>query len=349
MGIIYKITNNINGKIYIGQTRMSEPQRWQQHIWYAYNNPDGDCVLLCRAINKYGKENFSREILEEATDNFLNEREIYWIKTLNSTDRNVGYNIEIGGNGHCKITDEEITNAFEKYGSVVEASRHIDLSYSQISKRLQNLGYITTREIPIKQYTVDGKLIATYPTSAEASRQTGICASAMTSSDAITAGGYIWLRDKVGVSIEEYLEKLKLENKNLPGIEQYDFNGNFIQCFSSATEASNKLNINVSSIKAALNGKQTTAGGFLWRKKFNGLSYEEMFNKFLLSSSCCAVEEIDENGGVIHVFESSNKAEQFYGWGGNKVKPVCDGKRKSTNGKYFRYANPKKRELLNNK
>ena len=104
----------------------------------------------------------------------LNEREAYWIKFFNSTDREIGYNIEIGGEGHCKITDEEIITAFQQYGGVVEASRHIDLSYNQISKRLQSLGYITTREIPIKQYTVEGKFIAIYPTAAEASRQTGI-------------------------------------------------------------------------------------------------------------------------------------------------------------------------------
>lgn len=347
MGVIYKITNKINNKIYIGQTRLAEPQRWQQHLWYANNNPKGDCVLLCQAINKYGKENFSREVIENISNDLLNEREAYWIKFFNSTDKKIGYNIEIGGEGHCKITDEEIITAFQQYGGVVEASRHINLSYNQISKRLQSLGYITTREIPIKQYTVEGKFVAIYPTAAEASRQTGISASAITSSDVITAGGYIWLRDKIGVTIEAHLKKLKLENKQLRGIEQYDFNGNFIKYFSSAAEASKELGVNVSSIKAASNGRQATAGGFLWRKRFNGLSYEEMLNKFLLSPSCCAVEEINEQGEVIHLFESSNKAEQFYGWGGNMVKPVCDGKKKSTNGKYFRYANPKKRELLN--
>ena len=68
MGVIYKITNLINNKIYIGQTRMSEPQRWQSHIWHAYNDPENDCIYLCNAIKKYGRENFKREILEQTTD-----------------------------------------------------------------------------------------------------------------------------------------------------------------------------------------------------------------------------------------------------------------------------------------
>ena len=65
MGYIYKITNNINGKIYIGQTRVTEPQRWQQHVWHAYNDSYNDSLLLCQAIKKYGKENFTRAIVEE--------------------------------------------------------------------------------------------------------------------------------------------------------------------------------------------------------------------------------------------------------------------------------------------
>ena len=346
MGIIYKITNNINNKIYIGQTRLPEPRRWQQHVWHANNNPSTDCLLLCQAIQKYGKDNFTREIIEEVDEEQLNEREQYWIRVYNSTDKAIGYNLSLGGEGHSKFEDKEIVAAFEKYGSVIEVSRYLNLSREQVSRRLQGMGYITTREIPIKQYTPDGKLVAIYPTVAEASKQTGISASGISSTNALTAGGYIWLRDKPDNSIEQYLEKLRLENKNLPGIEQYDFNGELVGEFKTAAEAARALNINVSSIKAALLGKQKTAGGFLWRKKFNGLTYEEMYNNFLLSPSCCGVEEIDKDNNTIHQFSSSNEAEAYYGWGGNMVKPVCDGKKKSVNGKYFRYSNSRKRELL---
>lgn len=85
---IYKTTNIINGKIYIGQT--------------SKNNQDylGSGPIILKAIKKYGKENFKKEILEGCNSKEqTNLKEIYWIKFYNSTNRNVGYNISIGGNG----------------------------------------------------------------------------------------------------------------------------------------------------------------------------------------------------------------------------------------------------------
>jgi group I intron endonuclease len=91
--IIYKTTNEINEKIYIGQDR--------------YNNPlyIGSGSLLKRAIKKYGVENFKKEIIEFCSSfKELNEREIFWIKELNSTDPNIGYNIAKGGTGGDTIS-----------------------------------------------------------------------------------------------------------------------------------------------------------------------------------------------------------------------------------------------------
>ena len=84
--IIYKTTNLINGKIYIGQTRKTAPSYY------------GSGTVIRHAIKKYGKENFSREILEECcTEKELNEREIYWIDFYDSCNPDIGYNILIGG------------------------------------------------------------------------------------------------------------------------------------------------------------------------------------------------------------------------------------------------------------
>lgn len=65
---IYKITNQINGKIYIGQSCNIE-QRWNQHIATAKNdNHYGHCrTLLYPAMRKYGIENFTMEIIEECS------------------------------------------------------------------------------------------------------------------------------------------------------------------------------------------------------------------------------------------------------------------------------------------
>ena len=86
--VIYKITNIITGKIYIGKDSKNDSQYY------------GSGLLINRSIKKYGKKNFKKEILEycEAGDT-LNDREKYWIKFYNSTDRNIGYNLTDGGDG----------------------------------------------------------------------------------------------------------------------------------------------------------------------------------------------------------------------------------------------------------
>lgn len=85
---IYKTTNLLNGKIYIGQTSKNKPDYF------------GSGPIILKAIKKYGKENFVRTTLEECTTkDQLNIREKYWISLLNSTDRKTGYNISTGGNG----------------------------------------------------------------------------------------------------------------------------------------------------------------------------------------------------------------------------------------------------------
>ena len=146
MGVIYKITNKINGKFYIGKTILTEPQRWQQHLYYAQNNQgEKDCPYLCNAILKYGKENFIREIIEETDNSNLLEREKFWIKKLDATNPSIGYNISNGGDGNQKFEDEEILQYYNNSNqNLSEASRKFGISRAQLSKRLQVLGVITT-------------------------------------------------------------------------------------------------------------------------------------------------------------------------------------------------------------
>jgi group I intron endonuclease len=103
---IYKITNEINGKIYIGKNATSLP------------NYMGSGVILNEAKLKYGIENFSKEILEDGIQDIetLNRREVYWISFFNSQDRTIGYNITTGGDGNTGkwngdfLTDDHRTN-----------------------------------------------------------------------------------------------------------------------------------------------------------------------------------------------------------------------------------------------
>lgn len=97
--IIYKVTNKINNKVYIGQTTLSLDERRKYH--YKESRRKNDTTYFHNALNKYHYEDFVWEILEDNIDNIdtLNEKEIYYISKYNSTDRNVGYNLKAGGNG----------------------------------------------------------------------------------------------------------------------------------------------------------------------------------------------------------------------------------------------------------
>lgn len=80
--IIYKITNNTNGKSYIGQTSESLQRRFARHMGYQKDQND---TKFYRAVRKYGVENFSIEGIDCAkTQEELDEKEIYWIDRLDT-------------------------------------------------------------------------------------------------------------------------------------------------------------------------------------------------------------------------------------------------------------------------
>lgn len=96
--IIYKVTNIINNKIYIGQTIHELEIRKRQHenaFKYGAKN------AFAKAINKYGKENFRWEIIDKANSiDELNKKEEYYIKFYHSLTTENGYNIKYGGNNN---------------------------------------------------------------------------------------------------------------------------------------------------------------------------------------------------------------------------------------------------------
>ena len=93
-GTIYLVTNNLNGKQYVGQTIVA-------------GNKVGHGTLMTRAYRKHGKENFTYEAICSNIDNkaFLNFAERFWIKVFSSRVPN-GYNIDHGGSSKDKVSDE---------------------------------------------------------------------------------------------------------------------------------------------------------------------------------------------------------------------------------------------------
>ena len=99
--IIYRATNILNNKSYIGQTIYTLEYRRKQHersIRYKHTKNN----VFARALAKYGAENFVWEIIDTASTNIeLNKKEAYWIESLNTlAEGGWGYNIKKGGDNH---------------------------------------------------------------------------------------------------------------------------------------------------------------------------------------------------------------------------------------------------------
>jgi group I intron endonuclease len=114
--IIYKTTNLINGKIYIGQDANDNPKYL------------GSGTRLRYAFKKYGKTNFKKETLSLCySKKELDEQEIYWIKFFDSTNKAIGYNICHGGQGGMIRTDEE-KELMGTYDKISNAHKCVSLS-----------------------------------------------------------------------------------------------------------------------------------------------------------------------------------------------------------------------------
>ena len=98
---IYKITNQLNGKVYIGQSNDIQ-RRWKEHKRPSKFLPSK--TKLYEAFKEYGIENFSFEVLEECEEEQLNEKEKYYINKYNSIEN--GYNMSMKDNYISKLNKD---------------------------------------------------------------------------------------------------------------------------------------------------------------------------------------------------------------------------------------------------
>lgn len=120
--IVYKITNLINNKIYIGR------DKHERSTYY------GSGKLIIAAIKKYGKENFKKEIIDKAsTIEELNEKEIFWIEKLEARNLSIGYNLQKGGQGGDwnSLTEDQKNHIRKRAGETSKNRKH---SAEQIAK-----------------------------------------------------------------------------------------------------------------------------------------------------------------------------------------------------------------------
>ena len=222
MGYIYKITNDINDKVYVGQTQNSLNDRFSKHKYKAkecyfkqnYKQP------LYNAINKYGFEHFKIELIEECNNNDLSTREKYWINYYNSYEH--GYNATIGGEGVTQYNYEEIYHELlnhnlscaeiaDKFGCCLQTiynvahSYNINLYENHPNKNFHN-NYSISLQKPVEQYDKNNNYIQSFDSINAASRwvyENTNCPTLISAKNSIrrncnkpytnkSAYGYIW-------------------------------------------------------------------------------------------------------------------------------------------------------------
>lgn len=244
---VYKHTNLINGKSYIGQTRREDlTRRWCGGHGYKAS------PYFYSAIKKYGWKNFSHEILfTNLTHEQANEKEREMIAYYKSNDPKYGYNIQEGGSENYTISEE----GKQKLHDTFFGDR------SPVAKT-------------VMVYNIDGKFIASFGTVTDTANFIGCTVgsvSAVCSGDKGTIKGYrCFFKKDIGETTrlpKEILYPVCSMKKKFKTVSQYDLSGNYVQTFCSVKDASHITGVRRTEISSALSEghRRLTAGGFQWR------------------------------------------------------------------------------------
>ena len=246
-GVIYKITNKINNKVYIGQTSRKNGFKdryrskgvgiervYNRHKILKDNGYDYN-IHLFEAIEKYGFENFDvTEIFDVAfSKEELNIKEKLWINYYDSYKK--GYNNNLGGegNGGCEGFKRENNPASK----------------------------------PVVQLSINGDFIKEWKCMTDATdfldvKVSKICSVCKGVNK--TAGGYVWVYSDVYYS-EDYKFKFKPHGlTKLEPVIQMDLEGNYINKYNSVLEASKSSSIKKSLIFRCCSGERKSGGGYIW-------------------------------------------------------------------------------------
>ena len=180
MAYIYKIVNDINGKIYIGKTSNTVEERFKEHI---QDSKKKRCEKrpLYDAMNKYGIENFRIEQIEEVkNDEVASEREQFWINQLRTyigfIDCN-GYNATLGGDSKRYYDYQEIANKYMELKNQKETAKFFNCDVETVRKACveNNIEIISSQQIAkdaqkkcVKMYDLENNFIQEFETMKDA-------------------------------------------------------------------------------------------------------------------------------------------------------------------------------------
>ena len=170
MAYIYKITNKINNKVYIGKTYETIEKRWKNHIKDSKRSSEQHRPLY-RAFNKYGIENFIIEEIEETSA--PEEREKYWIEKYGSFHQ--GYNATIGGDGRPYIDYDLVVKTYQEAGFENQTAHILNIDTSTVRKILKEKQIPIIKNVgnskKVAQYSLKGELLESFLSAAEAGRK----------------------------------------------------------------------------------------------------------------------------------------------------------------------------------
>lgn len=294
IGIIYLIRNNINNKVYIGQTKRSLETRWAQHL----QDSDKLDYALYKAMRKYGKDNFSIEIIEKCPFNILNDKEIYYIEKYNSYINNKnsnGYNMTKGGQNIIEYLRTPVYYInldnfnFIYFNSISEAIQKTGISRTAIQKHLEskeNLllkhnyvfmnkelfesienieDYIKTKYNFYVQLTLEGEYIdCLHPHIQKNNKYNLMKIKECCEGKAITYKDFQWCYYK---DLNKRIHKKVYKGGKRPHrpVNQYTLEGIFIKTYDNAKIASEITGIDSSCISKVCKKKRKTAGGYFWK------------------------------------------------------------------------------------
>jgi group I intron endonuclease len=292
MGIIYKITSPSN-RIYVGQTNDFNKRLFSHK--HSIKKKNCSHVILINSFKKHGFDEHIFEIIEECDDCLLDEKEIYWIKKLNTfnSDNPFGMNMTLGGEGQRGKLDERrkaiaINNLF-KNGNPFKGKHHTEENKKLISKRTSEWNKKNGKIIPkwgaekgrlkvikpVLCYDLDGNFLMEFVSYTEAgkwlNKGVNIVRDAV-KRKSCTLGKYFFV-DKT----ENY--PLKIETKGIAfanskrKVLYLDSDLNIIKEYPSALEASEELKVPKTTINRAAqynNLKPTRQGHiFYYSDKWN--------------------------------------------------------------------------------
>lgn len=166
MAYIYKITNDINDKVYIGKTEFSIEKRFKEHC----NDSKRERYEkrpLYNAMNKYGIEHFHIEMVEE-TDT-PEEREVYWINYYNSYEN--GYNATLGGDGKKYLDWNLVIKVYENLKNQKEVAKKLNINPDTVHDILIQRNIVINRTFKnkiVNMYDENNNFIQTFSSSQEA-------------------------------------------------------------------------------------------------------------------------------------------------------------------------------------